>query len=46
MSLTTIRVSEADFNPGEEIERLIESSPEAGSRASSSAQGHAGTSAA
>ena len=30
MSLTTIRVSEADFNPGEEIERLIESSPEAG----------------
>ena len=28
MSLTTIRVSEADFNPGEEIERLIESSPE------------------
>ena len=25
MSLTTIRVSEADFNPGEEIERLIES---------------------
>ena len=29
MSLTTIRVSEADFNPGEEIERLIESSPEA-----------------
>ena len=35
MSLTTIRVSEADFNPGEEIERLIESSPEAGGVASS-----------
>lgn len=34
MSLTTIRVSEADFNPGEEIERLIESSPEAGGVAS------------
>ena len=32
MSLTTIRVSEADFDPGEEIERLIESFSRSGRR--------------